>query len=217
MYQPRVIVLEHAEFLEGYHGIYCFYNETVCIISAPSGYVNRIKERVEGKCPREAFDVEVLLKSMRMSDYQVIGPAYQGYRETALMEDTNSDDVVEIVTEDHLMLLQDLQRSCSKAEWEHSTLEIRRQPIMGRIKDGKIIAAGTWKANESHFLSIGILCHPDYRGKGCAKSVVHALTNKGIQMGAIMHYQTLKSNSASIGIASALGYQEFATTISIRL
>jgi len=80
-----------------------------------------------------------------------------------------------------------------------------------------MVAAGSWEVEESGFLSIGILSHPDYRGKGHAKAVVSALTRKGLEDGFTMHYQTLMSNSSSVAIGKPLGFEKLACTLAIRI
>jgi hypothetical protein len=214
---PNVIVRQHSKTLERYSGIYCFYNGTSCIISAPAIYVRGIDVAVRGSCPKEAFDANLLTKMIGSDNYQVIGPAFQGYNDLASFKESTPLAVVDIVTEQQRDLILDLRKSCSEVEWEQSDIDYNRQPIMARICDEKVVAAGSWRVEVSGFLSIGIISHPDYRGSGHAKAVVNALTSKGLKTGAIMHYQTLKSNTSSVAIAHSLGYQELACTLAIKL
>ena len=79
------------------------------------------------------------------------------------------------------------------------------------------MAAGSWRRGESGFLSVGIITHPAHRGKGHAKKVVNALTQRGLTNGATMHYQTLEFNTPSVAIAQSLGYKRLGRTIAIRL
>ncbi|MDM5317169.1 GNAT family N-acetyltransferase [Fictibacillus sp. b24] len=216
MKTPKLIVRQHSGKLEGYHGIYCFYNGSTCVISAPPKYVPQINIAVSGCRPDEAFDVKLLARSLNSDNYQVIGPAFQGYVDCGSFIELKSPEVVELVTEKSLVLLQDLRKSCSETEWEHSNIEDHRQPIIARFYDEKIVAAGSWSVERSGFLSVGIISHPDYRGNGHAKAVVSALTSKGLTTGAIMHYQTLKSNTSSVAIAHSLGYKELACTLAIK-
>lgn len=214
---PNVIVREHSKILKGYNGIYCFFNGTTSIISSPTKYTSQIKRAINGRQPMETFDANFLINSIGLSKYKVIGPAFQGYIDRDSFLKASSLEVVELVTSHQLALLNDLRESCSETEWEHSSLEINRQPILARISDARIIAAGSWREEESGFLSIGIISHPDYRGKGHAKAVVSALTRKGLENGFTMHYQTLMSNISSVAIAKSLGFEKIACTLAIRI
>jgi hypothetical protein len=52
---------------------------------------------------------------------------------------------------------------------------------------------------------------------GAGRAVVAALTAHCLANGATLHYQTLRANLASVAIARALGYQDVATALGIRL
>jgi hypothetical protein len=43
------------------------------------------------------------------------------------------------------------------------------------------------------------------------------MTAHGLAAGAVVQYRTLQANSASVGIARALGFQHFARTLAVRL
>ena len=47
--------------------------------------------------------------------------------------------------------------------------------------------------------------------------MVSALTSDRLGHGAVVHYQTLRTNLASIGVANALGYQDLASALGVRL
>ncbi|MEK5216950.1 GNAT family N-acetyltransferase [Psychrobacillus sp. FSL H8-0487] len=217
MTTPNLIVKQHSESLKEYHGIYCFYNGTTCVISAPPKYVSRINTALSECRPEEAFDVELLTDAIDSDNYQIIGPAFQGYVDASSFMEQKTHEVVELVTEHQLALLQELRLSCSETEWKHSDIDFQRRPIIARFCDEKIVTAGSWRVESSGIISVGIISHPNYRGNGHAKAVVSALTSKGLKTGATMHYQTLKSNTSSVAIAHSLGYKELAHTIAIRL
>lgn len=217
MTTPNLIVRQHSRSMKEYHGIYCFYNGTTCVISAPPSYVSRIKIAVNERRPEEVFDVELLTKSIGSDNYQVIGPTFQGYIDDGSFIEQKTHEVVELVTEHHLASLQDFRVSCSETEWEYSDIDFQRRPIIACFCDEKVVAAGSWRVERSGILSVGIISHPNYRGNGYAKAVVSTLTSKGLKTGATMHFQTLKSNTSSVAIAHSLGYKELVSTLAIRL
>jgi predicted GNAT family acetyltransferase len=59
--------------------------------------------------------------------------------------------------------------------------------------------------------------HPAFRGNGYGRAVVSAMTRAALDEGAIPHYQTLASNTASRAIARSLGFTEYAQTLAVRL
>jgi predicted GNAT family acetyltransferase len=66
-------------------------------------------------------------------------------------------------------------------------------------------------------LNVGIVTHPAQRGRGYARAVVSAMTAFGLARGAVLRYQTLQANAPAVAIARALGYQEYARTLAVRL
>ncbi|TMU85843.1 GNAT family N-acetyltransferase [Bacillus sp. BHET2] len=214
---PNVRVLQHSKSLEGYNGIYAFSNEISCIISAPPKYVPLLGEGVRNLRPDVVFDAEWLGQSINGKYTKLIGPAFQEYLENDSLLQTSSSSVVEYKSEHHRTLLEELRDSCSEIEWQHSSIDEQKKPILLQILNGKVVAAGSWRRGESGFLSVGIITHPAHRGKGHGKKVVNALTKRGLTGGAIMHYQTLESNIPSVAIAQSLGYKRLGRTIAIRL
>jgi predicted GNAT family acetyltransferase len=65
--------------------------------------------------------------------------------------------------------------------------------------------------------SVGVVTLPAWRGAGAGRAVVSALTAEWLRRGAILHYQTLRANLASVAIARALGYVDMATALAVRL
>ncbi|MDT9025114.1 GNAT family N-acetyltransferase [Rossellomorea yichunensis] len=214
---PKVSVIQHSESLNGYNGFYCFNNGTSCMISAPVKYVGKLDKAVSGLTPNQAFDAELLGHSIGDQHKKIIGPAFQGYIDNTSVLQASSSSVVEYKTEQHRTLLKELRDSCSETDWQHSSIDEQKSPILLKILNKKIVAAGSWRKGESGFFSIGIISHPAHRGKGHAKSVVNALTKRGLSRGATMHYQTLESNTSSVAIAHSLGYERLGRTLAIRM
>lgn len=213
----NLIVRHHSENFEGYNGVYCFYNGTTCVISAPPKYVLRIEKTVKALHPKEAFDVDLIVQAIGIRQPKVIGPAYQGYVDTDTSLQPPSSTVVDLETDRHRVLLEELRNSCAEIEWEHSAIDEQRLPILLCMNGERAVSAGSWRRDSSGCLSIGIISHPAFRGKGHAKAVVSALTRRGLASGAIMHYQTLESNTPSVGIAQSLRYERLARTMAIRI
>jgi GNAT superfamily N-acetyltransferase len=214
---PNVKVLQHSKSLDGYNGIYAFSNGISCIISAPSIYVPVLGEAVRKLRPAVVFDAEWLGQSLDGKHAKIIGPAFQGYVEDDSLLQASSSSVIEYKSENHKTLLEELRDSCSEIEWQHSSIDLQKRPILLKILNGKVVAAGSWRKGESGFLGVGIITHPAHRGNGHAKTVVNALTQRGLTSGGTMHYQTLESNTPSVAIAQSLGYKRLGRTIAIRL
>jgi RimJ/RimL family protein N-acetyltransferase len=113
--------------------------------------------------------------------------------------------------------LQRLAAACDRTAWEHSGIDPARPPVFGCFAGDRLAAAGMLERWGDRLLHVGIVTHPDYRGRGYGKAVVSAMTAHGLATGGVLQYRTLQANLPSVGIAQALGFQRFARTLAVRL
>ena len=64
---------------------------------------------------------------------------------------------------------------------------------------------------------IGVLTHPQYRGKGLATKVISGITDVALKANLGAQYRTLLSNYGSVGAGRKVGFQDFAETIAARV
>jgi predicted GNAT family acetyltransferase len=98
-----------------------------------------------------------------------------------------------------------------------SAIQLDHVPIFAVERAGELLAAASAPDDGSGVASVGVITHPAWRGRGYGAAVVSALTADRLAAGVILHYQTLRANTASVAIASALGYHDLATALGIRL
>ena len=212
--EPAVTVLRH-DALSGWHGAFLFRHGPSCVISVPEVFVPRVKEMANGAGPDEVFSVACAESMFGPDADRIIGPAWLGY--------ADAQDFRPVLTTrtralgpDDLPSLKRLAADCA-SEWEDSGITFESPLVFGRFVEGELVAAGTVERSSREILNVGIITHPDHRGKGFGKEVVTALTSHGLERGGIMQYRTLESNAASLRIARALGYQPYGRTIAVRL
>jgi len=113
--------------------------------------------------------------------------------------------------------LEGLQAACTPEEWEYSGVNLGADEAFGCFAGEVLAAAGRLHDLRGHVFSVGVLTHPNYRGQGYGTAVASAMTDYGIDAGGVMYYRALLSNQASVRIARSLGYQEYCTTLFLRL
>src|SRR5262249_47414262 len=146
----------------------------------------------------------------------IVGPAYVGYlydREFVPRKGVPA----RVLTDEDQEALQRMAARCEPIEWEHSGIEFDRRPIFGCPVEGEMRSASSFEIWGGTIAHIGVISDPAYRCQGFGRATVSAACVEAIRRGLIPQYQTLKSNTASLEIARALGFQEYATRLSIKL
>lgn len=207
-------VIEHSANLVGYKGAFFIRSEHECIYSVPHSFLQILKDKLPLLAVDDVFNKDFLLDFFGLHVDSIIGPTYLGYVTNATFIPTFTHSVV-LLNKSHRDQLYRLKENCSNIEWEHSDIDINCKPIMGCFIGERLVAAGSLKET-CDISSIGILTHPQFRGRELGKAIVSKLTRYGIDKGKIIQYQTLEENTSSVAIANSLGYKKILQSISVR-
>jgi GNAT superfamily N-acetyltransferase len=214
--QPSTAVVRNGPDLASFRGATVMFRPPACVLAVPADWYAPVASRIGRRPPAEAFDVMLLHQVFGTAVDQVIGPAWLGYADSsdfrpAPMRGTR------LLTDQDLPELQQLAAACGPTAWDHSGIDPTRPPVFGCFAGDRLAAAGMLERWGDQLLHVGIVTHPDYRGRGYGKAVVSAMSAHGLATGGVMHYRTLQANLPSVGIARALGFQRFALTLAVRL
>jgi uncharacterized protein (DUF952 family) len=158
--------------------------------------------------PERSLDAASLLEVLPPGA-RCIGPTFVGY--TEVLPALQSSAVV-AVPDPRSPALESLRAGVSDEEWQHANLERADPPLFAVLEqDRAVCAAGAQILLES-VAHIGVVTHSGARGRGLARQVVAALVRDALSRGLLPQYQTLLSNSASLAVGRALGFDAFATT-----
>ena len=80
-----------------------------------------------------------------------------------------------------------------------------------------MVAAARCRPGWGETAHVGVVTHPDHRGRGYGRAVVSATTAQALADGFIVLYQTALVNRPSVALATGLGYREYATHLAVRL
>ena len=103
-----------------------------------------------------------------------------------------------------------LQESVTNYEKKLGDINIEHPVVIGWFSDSKLLCVGSLII-EDEIADIGILTHPQARGKGIGKRVVRALIVEGLKINKIVQYTSMQKNTASVRLAKSLGFKRFAT------
>ncbi|WP_138760496.1 GNAT family N-acetyltransferase [Modestobacter altitudinis] len=82
----------------------------------------------------------------------------------------------------------------------------------GTFVDGRLASvASMYPWRDSHLADLGVLTLPQYRGRGCAKATVRALSGAALVQGYEPQYRCQLDNAPSIALARSAGFERFGT------
>ncbi|MBF6600821.1 MAG: GNAT family N-acetyltransferase [Dehalococcoidia bacterium] len=211
-----VLVARPEGTLRQYAGVYAFRHGYSCIVSPPAAYRAPLAEALRGRSPDEAFDVAVLTAPLGDAAGAAIGPAWIGVADA-------QDATLHVPA--HVRLLDARDRPALEAlaaavgplDWEHGAIELDRAPIFGVFEEGALVAAASYEAWGDGVRAVGFVTDPRWRRRGRGAAAATAATAQGLADGAVMLWQTLETNAASLAVARRLGFQPYARTIAVRL
>lgn len=210
----RTLVVSHAA-LQGYDGVLVFRHGGACIVSVPDVVPEVEREKLRGAPPDRAFDPEFLSKTFVVWRDRVSPPAWVGF--------CDKSDFRPVPTAARLLAARDadaigrLAEGCGELAWKASKLVLDREPNFGIFQGDDIVAASGYLNMGGVLAYIGVVTHPDHRGKGHAKAVVSATMSYAFEKGLVPMWRTPASHEAAISVARSLGFSPYAFTLDVQL
>jgi GNAT superfamily N-acetyltransferase len=211
----QTLVVAHAG-LDDYRGIYCVRHRHSLLISVPPTLLMKIQERAGSLTAPDLNDTGRVL--MHLDDgciERVIGPAAIAYADRATFQPI-SEGVARLLGPDDRQAVEQLQATCTAIEWEHGGGE-SDDPQAGVFVDGTLASLASYRVWGDSLAHLSIVTNPHYRGRGFGTAAISTLAEYALQHGLLLQYQTLQSNTASLRIATTLGFVPWATTLALRL
>jgi GNAT superfamily N-acetyltransferase len=212
--EPGVSVTAHRG-LAGYPGLWSFKHHSRCVVSAPADWVERLRSSVElasaDRLTEPAFWQALLADDCA----RIIGPAYQGCLEPGHFRPVDCADV-SMADDDASATLASFRQAFDPDAWADGGLE-NAQSFVACRKAGRVVAMCGYRRWSDDAGDPCVLVHPQFRRRGYGSAVVSAVVARALANGKTLLYQTLESNTGAIGIATQLGYTQYARHLAIRL
>ena len=111
----------------------------------------------------------------------------------------------------------ELVSACTEREVELSEIELGQPLVLAGFEGERIVAASSYLRPGGAIADIGVLAHPDARGKGYGAAVASAVAERALDRGLIPQWWALVSNRPSLAIARRLGFVHYAFEEGVRL
>lgn len=213
---PGVSIGSHAE-LAGYRGVWFFLRGARLVISAPDGWLERIRssfaETVRPPTlPSEAELVELFGESLE----RWVGPAFQGALDAADFRPFGSAPA-RTLTDADAQAVAVFREACGAEGWGDAAFDKAVLFRAGYFDGERLVAMAGFRPWSPSAGDPCVLTLHDYRGRGCAKAVVSHVLKSALAQAQTPLYQTLESNVAAVGVALGVGYTRYANHVAVRL
>lgn len=213
MQLPGVRVVTHVRSWDD-NFVSVFLRDDVCVVSVGEPHAEKFRATLEHAVVPDMLHPDMAESFFGVSVSKVNGLFYQAYAERAHFRSI-ADDGVRVMSLADEAFLDDLKDACDSHEWSQSGLERYESERFAYFVKDRLVAAARYDLWAVDAASIGVITHPDYRGKGYGRAVVSAAMAHALDAGHMVIYQARADNVGSIAISKALGCCEYAHTMSV--
>jgi len=201
--------------LGAYDGALAFRHGESCILSVPESSPEIERAKIRAAKPAQAFDKQFLAKVFVINSDNITGPAWVGVADGSSFKATKTQ--ARLLTAADEAAMRELAEGCGETAWKQSKIAVDRQTNFGLFVGPKLVAASGYLNMGGLLAYIGVITHPDHRGKGYAKSVVAASMTHALEKNLFPMWRTLEAHETAVQLAGAMGFQKYASTLDVQL
>jgi len=201
--------------LADYDGALAFRHGDACILSVPESTPEIERAKLRAAKPAQAFDAQFLAKVFVINSDKVTGPAWVGVADRTSFKPAKSP--ARLLTAADEAAMRELAEGCGETAWKQSKIAVDRQTNFGLFVGPRLVAASGYLNMGGLLAYIGVITHPDHRGKGYAKSVVTASMSHALEKGLLPMWRTVDAHETAVQLAGAMGFQKYASTLDVQL
>jgi len=210
----KTLVLPHAALL-GYDGVLVFRHGGGCVVSVPDTVPEIERGKLRKGAPSEVFDPAFLARVFVISTEKVSGPAWIGIADASDFRPVKS--AARILGPADREALRRLAEGSGEVAWKQSRLMEDREPAFGLYAGGEIVAAAGYLVMGKTLAYIGVVTHPQYRGRGYAKAVAAVAMEHAFGAGLAAMYRAPRAHESAVKLAGSLGFAPYAETYDVQL
>ena len=211
----RTLAVPHLG-LGDYHGVFVFRFGAAVVASVPPQLLPQLGPRLERLGAAQLVPEACVRAIGAAAVEQVIGPAYYGYADATALRSMPSPGIRSLTLDD-APLLDHLRTACSEAEWGEAGALTIDLPLVGQVVDAQLVAVAGYRVWRACLAHMYVITAPAFRGHGYCRAVACRSAEAALNCGLVPQYRALEVNRASIAIPTALGFEQCATSIALRL
>ena len=215
LWRPGIVVSPHAEHLTGYRGVFLFSRRDACRVSAPPDLVGPLKSFLQERDVADVLCGSTFVELFGDHVDQVFGPNWYGYVSRGRYRRAAERGCREIAADD-TDSLGALRDACGMSDWAEASFD-RVPALFGCFEDHHLVAASNltgWRMGDDR---IGVVTHPEFRGRGYGTAVASAAIERALRTTAVAEWRARSTNTASIKVALKLGFAPYGENLAVRL
>lgn len=213
---PGVHLVPGGPELATYRGIYAARFGPAVLVYAPPELVERARVAVAEVDPDAVFSPAGLRRLAGRDDAAVLGPARHCFIDAAHFRPVAGLAASPLAPQDPA--LAELRRACGEDDWDESGFAgLGDDPLYGIKEDRRLVVAGKLSPYRARPADVGVLTHPEHRGRGLARRLVSEMVARVLPDVGIVRYRALVANVASLSVAAGLGFMPRGENLALRL
>ena len=216
--RPGLHVIRRTAKPRDQRGIFVLVNAQAYLISTPPESHDAVQQAVSAPGVATSALIETPFWAALLGSKleQAVGPTWLAYADNSDFYPADTSSVVQLKSADG-HALEALKNACVKAEWENGNIDLAKQPTFGYFLGDSLVAVAGYEVWSGKIGHIGVVTHPQLRGKGLGKTTVSAAAEHGLKADLVMQYQTLAANQPSKGIGKSLGFRRYGRTLAVKI
>ena len=200
---PGIHVVRGGPGFAGYNAIYIARVDDAVLAHCPEHLRTVARQVLEGCEADEAFTSRTLERIAGDRLKVILGPSSHSFLDRHHFTPAPLEG--QRVPADDARFAA-LRRECGEQEWAEAGFNFDRGVVYTLERNGKVVAAGNLTPFRTQFADIGLITHPDHRGRGIAKRLASRMIADALPAAGVVRYRALSANAPSIAVARSLGF-----------
>lgn len=209
---PGVVVTSGPE-----HRVLALRLPRTCIVRVPAARLVDARAACAGRSVDEVYD-GAFLRTIVEGAGEVFGPSRHAYVDAHRFTGVTDDRVVQIEPGDPL--LHELRDAVGPDDWAEGGFHEDHgaaPPLYVLVDSGVVVAAGNLtELRRGEPGDVGLVTHPAHRARGFATAVAATMTAAWLPRVGLVRYRALVTNTASLAIATRLGFEPYGENLAVR-
>jgi len=215
LHTPGVRVYRNPPQRDQWRGIYVLAFDQAISVFAPVDHLDKVGTAVAGHDAATLLDAQAWLTRLGESVRAAYGPVAHFYLDA--VDELRALAGGRRINPDDAAALNDLNRAVPPQEWRAAGFSGHPAVLFGLFEHGRLLAAANLTSGPDVATDIGILTHPDARGRGFGLQVAATAAVQAIALHGIARFRTVSSSVAGVALAGRLGAQPYGHNLSAYL